>query len=279
MSKFHITEQGPAKCSATVRQCPYGAEGTEHFDALVDAEARFSEILGGSAPKSLRKRKTVDPGRMDKAILTPEDIREIMSSERRIPDHIGKPLMYGLIGSNLYGLDTPTSDQDIWILADGKGTGFYEMSKDSADVRIDAALNFIEKLSENNPETIDMLRSRSNSTIDSQYAAFFNNFRFNEYQYIDTIRKHAKHDFKNSVNPKVTEKRRAKHLKVALRETMLAMKVQKEGQFYDPKFSDREREVFYIVHQEIENERLSGSSSDKLRQTAYNRLGELSRDC
>lgn len=32
MAKFHITEQGPAPCTAVVRPCPYGGEsGAERF--------------------------------------------------------------------------------------------------------------------------------------------------------------------------------------------------------------------------------------------------------
>lgn len=272
MAKFHITENGPAACSATVRECPYGASGGEHFESRSEAESSFAESLGGTAPVALRKSKKFAPERLDGPPVTAERIYEILNSDRKFPRNIGKPLMFGLIGSNMYGLDTPDSDQDIWVLAEGKGTGYSETPSDSFDFRIDTVLDFYDSAQECTPETIDMLRSREHQTIDSKFAPLLENFRFSEYTYIRKMRNHAFNDFRNATNKNITEKRQAKALKVAIRSVMMTEKVTRDGQFYDPKFSEDEREAFYKIYAETDAARLSGVSSDELSRVTYERV-------
>lgn len=271
MPKFHITENGPAACTATIRECPYGASGGEHFESLPQAEESFAQSLGGAAPAVLKKKKKYAPERLDAQPVTSEMIEEIMKL-KNIPKNIGKPLMFGLIGSNLYGLDTPDSDQDIWVLADGKGTGYSKIAAGSHDIRIDTALNFVESLSECVPESIDILRSRQNTMIDDKFSAVLNNFRFNEHLYVRKMEEHAQADFKNCTNPKITEARRKKHLKVAVRSVILMNKVTRDGQYYDPKFNDEEREFFYKIHTEIEEQRSNGTNNNTLVQMTYDKV-------
>lgn len=275
MAKFHITENGPAACTATVRECPYGASGGEHFESMAEAESSFAESLGGATPAVLKKTKTYAPERLNAPPVTAERIQEILNSGRRIPKNIGKPLMYGVVGSNLYGLDTPISDQDIWVLADGKGTGYNESDANSFDFRIDTVLDFYASAQECTPETIDILRSREHQTIDSKFSAFLENFRFSEYSYIRKMQAHAKNDFRNATNQKITPKRQAKALKVAIRSVMMSEKVLRDGQFYDPKFSEIEREAFYKIHTEVDAARLSGKSSEDLSRLSYERIGSF----
>lgn len=47
---IHLTPEGPALCSATVRSCKYGA----HFKNVHEAEQAFAEKMGGAVPAAAR---------------------------------------------------------------------------------------------------------------------------------------------------------------------------------------------------------------------------------
>jgi len=42
--KFHITDDGPKECKATVRDCPYGAAGGEHYETIQEAGRAYEDI-------------------------------------------------------------------------------------------------------------------------------------------------------------------------------------------------------------------------------------------
>ena len=52
--KFHLTEEGPKRCTATVRNCPLGGE---HFETMKDAEEAFASSFEGSGLASLGGNK------------------------------------------------------------------------------------------------------------------------------------------------------------------------------------------------------------------------------
>lgn len=55
MSKFHLTQEGPKRCTAHLRSCPVGGE---HYSSAPEAAAAF-EKLYGALPSSLSKSEPV----------------------------------------------------------------------------------------------------------------------------------------------------------------------------------------------------------------------------
>lgn len=53
MAKYHLTDEGPKLCNATVKKCPLGNSADEHFTELRDAEEAFKNLLEFHNPNSL----------------------------------------------------------------------------------------------------------------------------------------------------------------------------------------------------------------------------------
>lgn len=53
MAKYHLTDEGPKVCNATVKNCPVGDPASEHFADRRDAEEAFKNLLEFRNPDSL----------------------------------------------------------------------------------------------------------------------------------------------------------------------------------------------------------------------------------
>lgn len=54
MAKYHLTDDGPKVCNATVKNCPKGFSATEHFTDIGDAEKAYESMMETRNPESLK---------------------------------------------------------------------------------------------------------------------------------------------------------------------------------------------------------------------------------
>jgi hypothetical protein len=258
--KYHLSDAGPAVCRASVRSCPYGVAGGDHFESLPEAEKAFAESLGGDLSEPLKKPKTYAPIRPDIEPLTLAGVQEILGSLKKLPKHLSTVEGFGYLGSSLYGLHHEDSDQDVFVLVDGKGIGFHQVGEDM-DVRIDTVDAFYARLWESAPEDIDILRSKHLDISGSKFKQIFQNFRFDTLNYSKESRQHALGDFKLIAKNLRTAERREKSIKVAIRSLMLARKVDLQGLDYTPEFNDSEREHYYRIVEEVREKVAEGADA------------------
>jgi hypothetical protein len=258
--KYHLSDDGPAVCRASVRSCPYGVAGGDHFESLPEAEKAFAESLGGDLSEPLKKPKTYAPVRPEIPTLTLSSVQDILSNLKKIPKHLTTVEGFGYLGSSLYGLHHEDSDQDVFVLVDGKGIGFHQVGEEM-DVRVDTVDAFYVRLWESAPEDIDILRSPRLNISGSKYAPLLENFRFDTLHYSKESRQHALGDFKLIVKNLRTPERREKSIKVAVRSIMLARKVDVQGLDYTPEFNDSEREHYYRIVEEVREKVAEGADA------------------
>lgn len=265
--KYHLSDDGPAICRASVRSCPYGAAGGDHFESLPEAEKAFADSLGGDLSEPLKKPKTYAPSRPDIEPLTLAGVQEILGTLKKLPKHLSTVEGFGFNGSSLYGLHHEDSDQDVYVLVEGKGVGFHQVGEDM-DVRIDTVDAFYARLWESAPEDIDILRSTHLDLSGSKFKQIFENFRFDTLHYTKESRLHALLDFKLIAKNLRTQERREKSIKVAIRSLMLARKVEVQGLGYTPEFNDSEREHYYRIIEEVREKVAEGADAYKLMRFA-----------
>lgn len=103
MAKYHISESGePAKCTASVRNCPRGGSD-EHFDSKDKAYSAIAEKYGEDSLNSSKKVKTLDSQIKEAEVLyggrfiTPHDLELDAGVETALADlrEIGNPLIVG----------------------------------------------------------------------------------------------------------------------------------------------------------------------------------------
>lgn len=257
--KYHLTTDGPALCRASVRTCPYGGESAEHFEKFSEAEKAYSELQGGDVSAPL-KRQTYAPKRPEIEPLTLENVQGILDGIKKLPENLRSIEGFGFIGSSLYGLHHEESDQDIYVLVEGKGTGFHQVGEEM-DVRIDTIDTFYSRLWSTAPEDIDILKSKHLDISGSKFKQILENFRFNTLNYTSESRRHALWDFKLIAKNQRTEQRREKSIKVAVRLLALARKVEIQGLSYTPEFSDNEREEYYRILASVREKALDGADA------------------
>lgn len=251
--KYHLSDDGPAICRATIRNCPYGAAGGDHFESLPEAEKAFADSLGGDVSSPLKKPKIYAPAKPEIPTLTKSSVQEILSNLNKIPKNLTTVEGFGYLGSSLYGLHHEESDQDVFVLVEGKGIGFHQVGEEM-DVRVDTVDAFYVRLWESAPEDIDILQSPMLDISESKYSSLLKNFRFDTARYSNESRQHSLLDFKLIVKNLRTQERRDKSIKVAVRSLMLARKVDVQGLDYSPEFTDDERENYYRIVEEVRKE-------------------------
>lgn len=127
--KYHLSDDGPAICRATIRNCPYGAAGGDHFESLPEAEKAFADSLGGDVSSPLKKPKIYAPAKPEIPTLTKSSVQDILSNLKKIPKHLTTVEGFGYLGSSLYGLHHEDSDQDVFVLGTVKALASIKLVK------------------------------------------------------------------------------------------------------------------------------------------------------
>lgn len=154
-------------------------------------------------------------------------------------------LAYSMLGSVVYGLNHDGSDRDVLILTDIKyHNNFHKVYDDGADVRIVSMDSYINSLSKGNFNEVDLLKSGTMVFENRRFDSFFRSFRFNEYKYVENSESHAISRI-HEARRKESEEQGNKLLRTAFRNLVLAKRVAKDGQYFDPTFTPIERAKFY----------------------------------
>lgn len=274
--RFHITDDGPKRCSAKQGNCPI-TKGTEavHYDDLKIATKVYEESMPSfvsfekseatSPSLSSPVTRTFAPQRPNIVEPTLDEANEglrrarslFLSGKQYRSEHKalqGEVVSYGLAGSVNYNLHHPDSDRDLVILTDTtKGTDFHHVFDDGMDVRVSSVFIWAERFMKGTPADVDLKVSGNLYEVpDSPLTPYLNSLRYNRFRYIDTTSRHSKSDVLNGLNDTKNPKRASKSLKTALRNEILSYKYAQTGQL-QVKFSDEGRELFYKNFDELES--------------------------
>lgn len=283
--KYHITPDGPAVCEAFIKKCLYDQYG-EHFDDYQTAEEYYASSMGLFNSLSREDKKTIfySPDYSSLSIPSVDEIQEVLDRCRKLVadnrqgdvrkfassviDH--DVVSYSLMGSVVYGLDTPDSDKDYIIYTDGKERNdFHHVFDDGADVHVSSLDTFLNRVMDGQNIDIDVLHSGIMSIVDKRYEPFIHNIRFNTLQYIDTSERQMfemiKLGLKHYRKDEGLSKRSFKALKTGLRHSFMVNKVVSFGQDYQVKFSSSEREYFYKVLNSLDDDFILGNNIEMIR--------------
>lgn len=249
MTRYHITDNGPAPCSATVSACPYAAVAP-HFDDSAAAEAYFANSQGGAAPAALKRarKRTYAPVKPALELPTVEEVKEILSrnTSDAYPVTKGELIGFTLTGSAMYGLEHPDSDRDITaITTEKRGGDFHHVYPDGKDIRVTSLDRIITRAMNGKTGEVDVLASPLLTLTNPEYRPFINALRIDTLKYRDAMESHMRRDVENALRDTVALKRGAKSLKTALRNAFISERVAKHDLDYTVAFDEVAREFFY----------------------------------
>lgn len=240
---YHLTDNGPRVCTATVRSCPYGP--ADHHETLEAAETAFGAQFNFDS-----QRKLYAPEKSGIRHTTPEDARNILNEFRdahpEVPVLAGELVAHSQFGSVVYNLDHPESDNDLFFLVNQKAKGdFQNIDSQNRDVRVSSVYNFANEYLNGTHFNVDIVHSGAfQISRDQEWAPFISDLRFNQYQYLTKLRSLSTLFAKNAGNRKDDSRRALKLLKTSLRNEILANRFQSEDRVR-PVFTNSEREAFY----------------------------------
>lgn len=268
MTAFHIRDDGePGKCVAQSGNCRYGSE-SEHYATPDAARQAFEKKVAGSQFATLTK----EPSESSKA--NAETLKRFgvdSNTERTIVlNGLTLDLMkvtqelkvkelqaYGYAGSQLYGLNTGASDIDLAVIAEGKGKDKQKIigEMDFRVYPIDKMMNRLWSTSV--PET-DLLFSRTLTHLTKTHEELLEGFRLNSLKYYD-----------NSVSiavthmPRITdsirdERREYKALKASTRSILLAHKMLKQREDFNPIFNQDEKDHYWNLMESMTDRMAKG---------------------
>lgn len=184
--------------------------------------------------------------------LTPECSSQL--SRRQAEDllgrcdaHIGRGriVAYGLTGSTLYNLHTPSSDRDTTIITDAKSRkDWHRVFDDGEDVRVISVYSFASRILESQPTDVDFLMSGALTFDISPYETYLRSLRFDTNTYLDRCESHSIEYIKKAVGDK-NDRRKHKSLKTAFRNAVLFNRVRRDGTRYTSWFNEEQRIRFY----------------------------------
>lgn len=273
--KYHLTDNGPKPCTASVRDCPIGGA---HFENVKEAEEGFHSKMGGAFSKA--SPKIFAPPKPEIERVTDDEVDEAMERVRsylnrieftRSPVVYGKVVSYTLLGSSLYGLNTPNSDRDLLVLTDEEhGIDVHKVFDDGLDVRVSSVFRFAQNASEGHPNSVDVIQSGHLEFRNDSYAPYYNAVRFDKISYLAKVSQHSRKEFKRTIESvEIGRSRADKNLKSGLRAVYLIPRVERDGLNFKTYFDAQEREDFYRSYETLIAMRDSGGDHRALEEKAY----------
>lgn len=254
MTTFHIRDNGdPGRCVAQPGNCRFGSSD-EHYTSIDEARNAFEEkaksLQVPSSQKSKKRNRNelsfderFGPDDRTKDVL---ELNGLKLDVEKLKDEFGiKELQaYGFAGSQLYGLNTESSDTDLAVISEGKGRDQQKIVGDM-DFRIypiDKMMNRLWKSSV--PET-DLLFSRTLNHLTHTHEDLLKNFRLNSLKYYDNSVGLAMTHLPRITADIKTERRQYKALKASARSILLAHKMLKQREDFNPVFTDLEKQHYW----------------------------------
>lgn len=265
MAKFHINNKGtPGICKVKTGVCPFG-NSEEHYnthnEALIAYEVKMAEKL---FPNDLNpKNKDILKILFRPGSKTLESIENFSANE--------KVLAFGYAGSQMYGLNTRTSDVDISVLFTGKRKDKQRIIGEY-DFRVQHFNKLVERVINGNslPE-IDLVFSRTlNFTDESKnYKPLLDSLRVDTFKYYRNSESLALNFLKQIDSSGVQMRRKLKTLKVVLRTATLAYRCLEQGNSFQPVFNEKQKENFYKYNENFKNMISEKASSDDFYDYAF----------
>lgn len=184
--------------------------------------------------------------------LTPEcssqlSRRHVETLLGRCDAHIGRGriVAYGLTGSTLYNLHTPSSDRDTTIITDVKSKkDWHRVFDDGEDVRVVSVHSFASRILNSQPTDVDFLMSGALTFDTSPYEAYLRSLHFDTNAYLDRCESHSIEYIKKAAGDE-NNRRRHKSLKTAFRNAVMFNRVRRDGTRYTSWFNEGQRRRFY----------------------------------
>lgn len=165
----------------------------------------------------------------------------------RCDAHIGRGIIvaYGLTGSTLYNLHTPSSDRDTTIITDVKSKkDWHRVFDDGEDVRVVSVHSFASRILNSQPTDVDFLMSGALTFDTSPYEAYLRSLHFDTNAYLDRCESHSIEYIKKAAKGE-NDRRQRKSVKTAFRNAVLFNRVRRDGVMYTSWFSEGQRRRFY----------------------------------
>ena len=165
----------------------------------------------------------------------------------RCDAHIGRGriVAYGLTGSTLYNLHTPSSDRDTTIITDVKSKkDWHRVFDDGEDVRVVSVHSFASRILNSQPTDVDFLMSGALTFDTSPYEAYLRLLHFDTNAYLDRCESHSIEYIKKAAGDE-NNRRRHKSLKTAFRNAVTFNRVRRDGTRYTSWFNEGQRIRFY----------------------------------
>lgn len=184
--------------------------------------------------------------------LTPECSSQLSRRQAetllgRCGAHIGRGriVAYGLTGSTLYNLQTPSSDRDTIIITDIKSKkDWHRVFDDGEDVRVVSVHSFANRILNSQPTDVDFLMSGTLTFDNSPYKAYLRSLRFDTNAYLDRCESHSIEHIKKAVGDN-NDRRQRKSIKTAFRNAVMFKRVRRDGTTYTSWFNEEQRRRFY----------------------------------
>lgn len=265
VQQFHVTEEGPRKCSAQPGNCPITKEtGEQHYITIEEAQTAYEHkmeqknlakpLVKTKAKIATGTTKIYAPKKPDLQPVTLDEIHEIIAKYENTkgvtkPKILEAPIVgYSLVGSSLYNLHHEDSDRDVFILTDSDDKkNYHKIFDDGTDIRVFTVKNFVKSIIDRSPANVDILRANM-TTFDkeSPMYPYLQNLRFDKYTYIDGMESESVTQLRAALmREDNNDKRAGKSVKTALRNLVLSDRIYEQDQNYQPEFSDSQREEFY----------------------------------
>lgn len=288
----HISDGEILPCNAKPGDCP--VDGGRFFETQEEAERALALENGGTFQSMKRERKIYAPEKPSIPLVTQAEAIEGINrlrenslaqmrkkysnlSEEELHEYLPQVLKnevlgYGLLGSSVFGLETPESDRDILVITDGKGSSVHKVFDDGLDIQVMSRDNVYESIVKSQPNLIDTIKSDS-FQVEEKYKPFYDNLRFNSIAYQGRINDHGISDLLNARKdfPKPEFERRAKKaLKTSVRNFYMMDRMQRD-MLMTTTFTAEEREHFYETFTKAEKMLVKTGDANKVLSYVFER--------
>lgn len=268
---YHLTDDGPKECTATVRSCPYSAG--DHHATLEAAESAYAAGFDFNSQKKLyapAKSSIVAPSAAEIQVI----LKEFREEHPQIPVLAGDLVAHSQFGSVVYNLDHPDSDNDLFFLVNKKAkSDFQNIDAAKRDIRVSSVYTFSQEYLSGTHFNVDISHSGAfQISREQEWAPFISNLRFNEYEYLTKLRGLSLLFAQNAEKRRDSSRKDLKLIKTSLRNQILANRFQREERVR-PVFTDEEREGFYRALKSVTRDYPTADSVYELVQRAANEVG------
>lgn len=283
MSRFHVNDKTGESglCRAQFNNCPLGGSSDveNHYENEQEAKDAGKRILANRYDAfATSKRTVVVPERPEIVQPTFEEVSELLSRTNGAYVCSGKIVGYALLGSSLYGLNTPESDRDVLIITDAKsGQGnkpyygdFHRVYDDGADIRVSSLHSLATSFMSSDPNIVDLLSSSEVTVHDKAYEPYIRSMRFDPLSYMDQVGSHTVSDIRLAVKHIDSNNRSSgKRIKTALRNLVMHERVYADRLDYSTKFSLEQRQRFFESLDMLLKERDAGADAEQLTRMVH----------